>query len=189
MSKQLAQTRNSVSLDSVFNAMQHWRVNKKSYDCNGIPDSIWDSIFQLEAQGLPDKELRRMFGLNSEQYRKKRGQHTREKISAPKAVSDLQPVDNTVKTNNVTSIQFSEAAIEGGAAQLPVPSLTQAAKKTKQAITKLKSTDNTPESYLDTSTIIVECIRPDGHRLKIHTTTHRLDLVMQTFFCQDGAQS
>ncbi len=74
-------------------------------------------------------------------------------------------------------------------AKAAVPSLTQAANATKQAISQLKSTHTRPADYLDPTTIIVECIRPDGHRLKIHTTCKRVSTVMDAFFTQGASPS
>lgn len=185
MSQQSTVVNSAVSIDSVFKELQHWRKNKKNYDCHGIPDNIWKSIFQLEAEGRPDKELRRIFGLNSEQYRKKHTQHYQLQTSSRPNVTKAHSINGVTKANNVAPIQFSEAMIDNAGQHSPILPLAQAAQKTKQAISQLKSTDNNPERYLDTSTIIVECIRPDGHRLKIHTTNHRLDVVMRAFFSQE----
>lgn len=171
----------SISLDTVFKALQHWRKNRKSYEGSGIPDKVWLMIFELEGNGYTGKELRRLFTLNSQQYSLKRNELCHEK-NTPIIKPTNTPKPDITQQNNSTN--FSEAIISVTNDVSPVPSLTQRINQTKQAIVRLKSPDNRAENYLDTSTIIVECIRPDGHRLKIHTTTDRLDTVMQTFYNQ-----
>ena len=47
--------RSNVTLDAAFKAMQHWRDNKADYDHPGVPDTVWQLIFQLEAQPEFDK--------------------------------------------------------------------------------------------------------------------------------------
>ena len=87
--------------------------------------------------------------------------------------------DSSPKDSVSPQPDFCEAVVA------PIPALTPEettkAAKTKSATKQLKSAQHKPEHYLDTSTIIVEYIRPDGHRLKIHTTTQSIDHVMQSF--------
>ena len=179
MSNQAADTA-QVSLDSVFKALTHWRNNRRAYDTPGIPDEIWVAIFQLEGQGYPDKELRRMFGLNTTQYKRNRS------IYYPSQSNpDIsKPIKSGVNLKQLMP-QFNEAIIEQETLQAQVPALAQAAQQAKQAITQLKSPGKQTQRYLDTTTVIVECIRPDGHRLKIHTTNSRLDVLMQCFFTKE----
>lgn len=180
--QQAADTTTPISLDSTFKALLHWRNNRKLYEGSGIPDDVWKMIFQLETDGYSSNNLRKLFTLNSQQYKKKFNQfYPPENLAdvKPKAEVALEPVVSTPEASTLESqsVQFAQA----------VPSLNQASQKTKLAVTQLKSTDNNHERYLDHSTIIVECIRPDGHRLKIHTTDSRIDLVMKSFYQQEGA--
>lgn len=185
MSHQSAISDTHISLDSVYKDIKDWRKNKHTYDTKGIPDPIWISIFKLEEQGFSGNELRRTLGLNSKQYNIKHAQltGTADNACEPKA-DKVEP-----KIGSAASIDFSEAIISDKAAQNQIPSLSKATEKAKQAIKQLKSTNNEPVWDLDNSTIIVECVRPDGYRLKIHTTNCRLDIVMKTFFNQEVAHS
>ncbi len=172
------------TLDKVFKALQYWRAHKDQYEGKGIPDSIWRLIFQLEEnKEYSSGELKTLFALNSKQYKVKRSllcKDSQETIPAA-----LEP-NNTSKASpaNPAKLDFAEATVD----QM-IPSLAESARRTKQVISKLKSTHLKPEQYLDPTTIIVECIRPDGHRLKIHTTTQSLDRVMQTFIQQGVSAS
>ena len=173
----------TTSLDEVFKAVQHWRDHKTDYKGVGIPDDIWVKIFQLESQGYTGIQLRRLFGLNSAQYSRKYMTLTQEDNSA---TIDATPKSVKTKPPMPPPGEFGEAIVSS--AQQAVPSLeTVAANQTRQALSQLKSTHRQAESYLDINTVIVECIRPDGHRLKIHTTSERLDVVMQNFFAKDSA--
>ena len=181
MPEQIRPDAQEISLDTVFNAIKHWRANKKDYDNPGIPDSIWNSVFQLEDNGYGKSELRRLFGLNSQQYNKKRDRFD----STKKLRCDDEPV-KTSKDNKQNHQEpaalFAQAIVDGYSQQNSAPPLTSSTEKTKQAVKHLKSPDKKPEKYLDNTTIIVECIRDDGHRLKIHMTTCRLETLMQSFF-------
>ena len=167
----------SITLDDVFKALQHWRDNKTQYEGSGIPDEVWHKIFQLEKAGYKAAHLKRLFSLNTMQYRKKQEQITQTQSEAP--VESISSGPREVEQKN--AVQFGEAVVVHKGQQ-DVPSLTQAANPTKSAISQLKSTKEHLDPYLDTTTVIVECIRDDGHRLKIHTTSERLDIVMRTFF-------
>ena len=56
---------------------------------------------------------------------------------------------------------------------------------TPEQLSKLKSTSNDPSKYLDYSTMILECIRKDGQRLKIHVAKRNLADIMHLFY-KDG---
>ena len=184
MSQQDSSNTPPITLDKVFKAMQHWRSHKSEYPNPGIPTKLWLMIFELENNGYSGKELRRVLSLNSGQYNKKCTElHKTLKKNLKKShnTSDkIMPSDNP--------INFCEATLEKPTPPEDIPALTKAANNTQKALALLKSTDNKPEQYLDMTTIIVECIRPDGHRLKIHTTHKSIDVVMQTFF-QNAAVS
>lgn len=183
---------NKVTFDDVYKDISHWRLHKNEYPNRGIPDLTWKKIFQLGAQGYSDNELKRLFSLNSHQYSVKRTQ------LCPKTATQSMVHQNNSDTKrsvardnpqkNDDAIAFCEVVENKQPHNDDVPPLstnqTKAAKKTQQAVSQLRSTDNSPEQFLDLTTIIVECIRPDGHRLKIHATTKSLDVVMQTFYHQ-----
>ncbi len=167
-------TNEPVTLDQVDKAMSHWRTNKSKNEQSSIPDDIWKTFFKLVDEGNHSaSKLRSLFGINSAQYKKKH----------------LELCGSNVKkTNIVSTAALCEVSTQPTQAVAEIPGLTvtQAA-ETKKTINHLKSTHQDPKNYLDTSTIIVECIHPDGRRLKIHTTNQSLDLVMKTFY-QSGAQ-
>ncbi len=169
MSTQNQSTATPLTLDSVFKAVKHWREHKKDYKSNGIPNDLWKKFFQLEENGMVSTEVKRLFSLNSQQYAKKRHELIGE------AIPSNPP--NAAKA----SIKFCEVNVKPSSGQ-SIPPLTQTAKTTQKTLSHLRSTDRSAEHYLDLTTLIVECIRPDGHRLKIHTTTQSLDQVMQAFF-------
>jgi len=178
MSQQNDSPETPITLDEVFKALQHWREHKKEYPCAGIPEEVWLKIFQLENNGYTTNQLKRLLILNSQQYDKKRNQfrqppdHTNTPATLNKPQSNPEPD---------SPIDFCEAVVNPDSPQ-NIPSLAQA--DTKKAISKLKSTDNKIENHLDLTPIIVECIRPDGQRLKIHTTSQSLNVVMQAFYQQ-----
>ncbi len=180
MSQEKLPTDSPITLDEVFKALQYWRKHKKEYPSKGIPEDVWLKIFQLESNGYTANELKRLLTINSQQYDKKRNQ-ARQSQDYSNTPATLNNPQSNLETDS--SVHFCEAVVKPDNSQ-NVPALTQAVNNTKKAISKLKSTDNKIENYLDLTTIIVECIRPDGQRLKIHTTNKSLDVVMQAFYQQ-----
>ena len=134
-------------------------------------------IFYLESNGYSGLLLRRIFSLNSRQYTKKHNELVVEPASAD---SNNKPAVCDPPVN------FCEVRVKHPEEEV-IPPLTPAVEKTKQALSKLRSPDNSPEQYLDYTTVIIECIREDGQRLKIHTTNNSLDNVMHAFFKQKEA--
>ncbi|HEV2523536.1 MAG TPA: hypothetical protein VGU44_00190 [Gammaproteobacteria bacterium] len=62
----------SVSLESVFQAMENWRSNKSKYGAT-IPDDVWLQIFQLEERySFP--QIRQIFAVTKQAYFNKRAQ-------------------------------------------------------------------------------------------------------------------
>ena len=125
-----------------------------------------------------------MLTLNSQQYNTKKFQ-----LIKPNASTRKHPKPTANKAADTPheiplEAQFCEAVVA------PVPALTSVQTKkaasTKAAIKQLKSTQQKPEDYLSTSTIVVEYIRPDGHRLKIHTTAQSIHHVMLSFSSAAG---
>lgn len=180
MSQQAQSIPTTVTLDTTFAALKHWREHKEKYEGGGIPDKLWKMFFQLENNGMSASEIRRFFSINSQQYARKR--IALMPLNSKKPVIQQAPhknPPNPVKTD----VNFCEVNVQSSVDQR-IPSLTQAAKASKKTLSQLRSTNSSPKEYLDLTTIIVECIRPDGHRLKIHTTTQSLDKVMDAFFAQ-----
>lgn len=180
MSQQAQSIPAAVTLDTTFAALKHWREHKEEYEGGGIPDKLWKMFFQLENNGMSPSEIRRFFSINSQQYARKRIELM--PLNSKKSVMQQVPHKNP-PTHVKTDVNFCEVNVKSSVDQ-KIPSLTQAAKASKKTLSQLRSTDSSAEHYLDLTTIIVECIRPDGHRLKIHTTTKSLDQVMQAFFLQ-----
>lgn len=162
-----------VTLDKAFKAMRHWRKNKHKYNKPGIPDDVCLMMFQLEANGYSVSELTKLFGLSGSQYCDKK--------ALLLSSNSKHPAEETTDQNNKPSTtHFCEARVEPN--QQQVPSLQKNVSDTKKVVKHLKSTNNNMDTYLDTTTIIVECIHPDGQRLKIHTTNKSIDKVMHAFF-------
>jgi hypothetical protein len=172
----------TITLDEVFRAMQHWRNNKSQYEGQGIPDDVWKMIFLLGENGYLAKDIRRTFSINSQQYEKKKKEFATNLRLPPELINN----EDTHCSNNEVEDIFCEVSISPDP-PADVPPLAKVAKKTKQSVTTLKSTTSKPHDYLDMTTIIVEYLRPDGHRLKIHTTSASIDKVMSAF-AQQGHQ-
>ncbi len=184
------QSPSNATLDEVFSHIQNWREHKNESGQRAIPDKIWRKIFELESTGRYSATfLRRTFGLNSQQFKTKKSQLLDDEIAS------VTTVDNCLTDKNTLSVthepQFCEAIVSSETAT-NTPTLTsvesEKAMATKISVEQLKSTQQKPNSYLNMSTIIVEYIRPDGHRLKIHTTTESIHHVMQSFGAE-GSQS
>ncbi len=176
------QQKSNVTLDQAFQAVSHWRNNKDQYENRGIPDNVWKLVFQLENQGYLPKDLKRALSLNSKQYDEKKNQIVSTLAKTAEKINDLKAVNSGDDGSNI----FCEAKIKPVDAPA-IPSLSDAVQKNKQAVATLKSTINKPQDYLDMTTIIVEYIRPDGHRLKIHTTSESIHKVMSAF-ARQGTQ-
>lgn len=171
------QQASAVTLDSVEQAIANWRANKDQHPGTGIPDNIWRQIFSLESPTRSAHKLRAMFGLNSQQYKKKYAQ-----LITGNTTPETAPVTSTplpaapAKPNNA----FAEVCVESQAA----PSLASEVQATKDTIKAIKQTKIDLDELLDPNTVVVECIRNDGHRLKIHTCSQRIDVILQAFYSQ-----
>lgn len=169
MSKQLTPESEVITLESVFKSIQHWREHKDEYPGRAIPDEIWKKMFALAEQDEYSPSIvRQLFKLNSDQYNRKH----------KALMGTVSSEDNKVPSPAIT---FGEAVANP---DIDIPALKATADKTKKAVKTLKSTEPFKMSMLDLTTAVVECIRPDGNRLKIHITAERLDVLMETFFSQ-----
>ena len=158
-----------LTLDSIYEKMKYWREHKDEFDQRAIPDEIWHMIFTLQKQkDYSAAEIRRLFALNSQQYNRKYTQL----IESEKNKTELSP--------SIEPAQFSEVEVSEQSSNV-VPSLTEKAQVISKEVAHLKSPDNSVKTYVDPKTIIVEYIRPDGHRLNIHTTISSIADVMKAF--------
>lgn len=158
-----------LTLDSIYEKIKYWREHKKEFDQRAIPDEIWHMMFDFQKQkDYSAAEIRRLFALNSQQYNKKYTQL----IEPEKNQAELTPLAEPA--------QFSEVEVSEPSSNV-VPSLTEKAQVISKEVAHLKSPDNSVKTYVDQKTIIVEYIRPDGHRLNIHTTTSSIADVMKAF--------
>ena len=177
--------KDTITIDSVFAEMEHWRKNKSSYPNKSVPDEIWFKCFML-ADKYSGKKVRTLFSLNSEQYKKK----YKQLVSDHKSYSANQLVKPAARKNCATS-HLCEVKIGSSMAADKLkspPPLATTHLTTKSDLSRLKSTKDEPSDYLDLMTIIVECIRPDGNRLKIHATNKSISEVMSCFYHGDEVQ-
>ncbi len=177
------QTADTLSMENVYKDMQQWRATKDQFPKQEIPDELWRNIFKLtKTYGEP--KIRNMFGLSNKQYELKYNQLCNSTKSPIPISTKTKPAQaqNVSQQVSAATIDFCEVDINGS-----VSPLTNIAHETKASVKQLKSSHTDLDDILDTTTIIVECIHPNGHRLKIHTTTQRIDQVMQAFFNAGGS--
>jgi hypothetical protein len=158
-----------ITIESALIEFEHWRMNKDQYTSKGIPDELWLKVFKL-AETNSNSRIRAIFGINNKQYNYKYEELTRAGLPPLKRAPN--------KSEQESKINFCEVNV-GNNDELRLSTESSA---TAKAVSYLKSNDNDPATYLDLSTIIVECIRSDGKRLKIHTTTKKIPEVMKAFF-------
>lgn len=97
-----------ITLDSVVEAIESWRVNKKSMQ-EPIPESIWQQIFVL-LEKFPESTLRAATGISSNQFRRKlqeRAEGMNNTSSIPKVSSPAHIDFCEVKTSK----SISQAAL------------------------------------------------------------------------------
>jgi len=167
----------SITLEETMLAFEQWRSNKPNDGGQYyIPKTLWDKVFALEAKGLPARSLKSALGLSSTQYRNQK----------------LKREQNTVNKraqsgDEVTQAVFSEAVVDrvsSCSVQISPPQ-EAAAKATRHQVKQLKTMDNRSHEP-DLGTVIVECIHRDGHRLKIHATTERVNEIFNAFLSQSS---
>lgn len=172
-----------VSLDSVEQALMHWRANKDKFPSSGIPDNLWLQIFSLENPSRSGGKLRKLFGLNSQQYKKKHAQLMSEKNGQPATAPATPPVTEPPASTPDASTSaapspFAEVCVESNA----VPPLVPDVQATQATLKTIKNTHTPINTFLDPTTVVIECIRQDGQRLKIHTRTQAIDSIVHTFY-------
>jgi hypothetical protein len=174
MSEAITTNTKPLTFDDILNALQHWRKNKSSYNCTGMPDEIWIMAFKLEEQGNDAAMIRKVCGFNSAQYRKKWKQLNTE-------VNSAESTNLNTSNEPAKEMQFVQAQICHTDPEDSIPSLDEKATENKRTIKQLKSSNVKIESYLNTETAVVEYYRPDGMLLKIHTANHNLSAVINSF--------
>lgn len=160
------------SIDVTLKKFAHWRKNK-SHNASVIPNALWLQCFELAKEhGIASVKV--LFGLSHSQYKKKYHE----------LIESKQPEINTGKSKVASVVDFAQAqpAIESS---WDISDDTQST--TEEPASNFADDDLSPKkkrlpSYIDVTTIIVECIRPDGYRLRLHTTTDSITEVMQAFF-------
>lgn len=166
-----------ITIDNIFDEMESWRESPDHK--KGIPDELWIKIFKL-ARRYPEKRLRSIFSINSKQYKIK---HDQLMLKKPKKLDDINSKNNSAIDQARAKPNFCEVKIAPSISD-NVPPLTSEREidKAKKHIKTLRSNSNDPESYLSLNTVIVECVHPNGQKLKIHTTNQSLAEVMQAFY-------
>ncbi len=159
------------TLHSVNEAIENWRRTKSGNGGHSMPDSLWQQIFLL-AESYTAKKVRHFFSLSKTQYDSKF-----KKLFPPSEPPREGPT--TPESSGSKDTDFCEVTIQPTDT---VPSLSDVAHTTSSSIQQLKSNKSDPSTYLDYNTIIVECIRPDGQRLKIHTVQKNVDQILTAFF-------
>jgi hypothetical protein len=147
-------TEHKATLDDVSLAMKCWRETKKN-SSDSMPDEIWINIFKL-ADMHSEKRVRVFLGITTTQYAER--------------YRKLSPQLNRSQTPD-PSPEFCEATIP-----------PDRERQTRSSVQALRSNKPALESYIDTNTIIVECIKPDGHRIKIHAVQKNIREIMLAFF-------
>jgi len=160
-------TNDIVTIDSVLNEFKQWRKNKGTGANRAIPDSLWMNIFKLEELSHEGSDLRRIFSLNSQQYNKKHEQ-----------------LINSSNTPELSFEPFVAVEVSNKIEHKITPKQTKL-KEVKSEISQIKSTKKVSEDFSAIKTIIVELVRPDGYKLKIHTTNDSVDLIISTFMNQE----
>lgn len=177
MSEKQTEITDELSVETACKAIQHWRENKSDYPGSGIPDDIWRMMFSLEESGHDKKMLLRVLGMNAKQYKRKH----KELISTGKSSTTTTDDKSSINPPPDAKLEFKDIT---AAMSEPPPfnaELSQEIKEAKAAVSKLKSTVDRPDDYLDRTTIIVECLDPHGFRLRIHMTSDSIEDVMQAF--------
>ena len=164
----------AVTLDSIAQALDEWRANKHLSKQRAIPDETWQKIFSMENKHTA-VALRAIFKLNSQQYEKKR----QELISSDEKTPQIEATAKQPISLPSKDIAFAEVKI----ADTTISALSENARLNSQTIKNIKNTKIEHEEFLDNNTVIVECIRGDGNKLKIHTTCQKIGDILNSFFC------
>lgn len=147
----------TVSLDSTVESFEHWRATKKHSGASQIPEALWDMVFALEEKGFSASIIKRALSISSSQYQNQRNQ----RFSAKPAPAVLDKA------------KFVEAKCKAE---------PKAPKNESNKTVKAVKSNHKNDDWISTDTIIVECLRPDGVQLKIHTTNKRIHDILDAFF-------
>ena len=120
--------------------------------------------------------MRHLFSLSASQYKNKydkllgSGHH------------DETDDDSSTLIDDVNQMDLNHAFCEVNIVPELTPELNAKADDTRASIKKIKDTKSNPLTYCDNNTVIVECIRADGQRLKIHTVNQSAQKIVSNFF-------
>lgn len=160
------------TLDSVNSKLIAWRKNKKKTGQINIPDDLWLDIFKVAKIHTPSR-VRHFFSLSSSQYNKKYAQLFG---------SDNNLNEDVELIDNINQVEINHPFCEVNIIPDLTPELNAKANEVRTSIKKIKNTKSEPLTYCDNDTVIVECIRSDGHRLKIHTVNKNAQQIVSNFF-------
>lgn len=167
----------SITLEETMLAFEQWRSNKPNDGGQYyIPQTLWDKVFALEAKGLPARSLKSALGLSSTQYRNQKLK--REQNAATPGAPSNDAAKPAIFTEAVVSRVSTSSAQSN-------PLQDEAAKATRHQVKQLRTMDSRSHEP-DLSTVIVECIHRDGHRLKIHATNERVSEIFNAFLAQSS---
>ncbi len=166
----------AVTLDNTVEAFEHWRATKKSTGASQIPSELWDMVFSLEAKGLSPSVLKGALSISFTQYQTQK----QKRLAVRDSVSSLPASDNRASSSTADTLKFVEAKCSRASSSKPEAVATEAGRTVKA----IKSNHNNSD-WLSTDTVIVECIRQDGHQLKIHMTSKRINEILSAFFHND----
>lgn len=151
-----------VSMVKTFEEMQEWRRTRPIHRQYNIPDPMWEKIFAL-AKVHGANKVRQIFGISAKQFNAKLTEQTKKEQPIASPISPILEETSSIPSPStpILPIDWCEA--------LPCASPP-------------KSSNPYDEVPIATHTLIVEFRRSDGKMMTIHTTTHRVGEIMQSFF-------
>ncbi len=151
------------NLDSVVIAMQTWRNNNKNKKIQQpIPLSIWHQVFTLTETHAPCT-IRKLLGISKAQYDKKFAE----------LFPTQQPTKELLSKKAVTVVEFCQVNSPKVADTPPI--------EINSAIKNKPHYEELPK-YIGVNTVIVEFCRADGKIMKIHTTSHCFQEIIDSFY-------
>lgn len=157
-------TSTEVSMVKTFEEMQEWRRTRPIHGQYNIPDPMWGKIFAL-AKVHGANKVRQIFGISAKQFNVKLTEQTKKEQSTAAPTSE--------ETLSIPSPSQSPSAP-------PIPPIDWC--EALSPVSPPKFSNPYDEVPIATHTLIVEFRRADGKIMTIHTTTHRVGEIMQSFF-------
>ena len=154
------------TLDSVVSAMKIWRKNKGLHEKSRIPKELWSQIFEL-SQNYQPCVIRQLLGIIKIQYDKKLTEFFPAKSKNPNPLPKKSE-------SEVTSIEFCEVEPDDIPTVNSQPRVVSSKKYTPRY-------DEVPK-FIGVNTVIVEFCRADGKIMKIHTTSHCFNEIINSFY-------